>query len=84
MRGSGDTLRTFNNDLPVLCHIQIHSVGKGNVEAILIQSHKQNIDQVLNDLTKGQRYDGKIVTLQAKYGNADQQAENTCKYSADQ
>ena len=84
MRSSGDTLRTFNNDLPVLCHIQIHSVGKGNVETILIKSHKQNIDQILNDLAKGQRYDGKIVTLQAKYGNADQQAENTRKCCADQ
>ena len=84
MRGSGDTLRTFNNDLPVLCHIQIHSVGKGNVETILIQSHKQNIDQVLNDLAKGQRYDGKIVTLQTKYGNTDQQSENTRKRGADQ
>ena len=79
MRSTGDTLRSFNNDLTVLRHIQIHGVGKGNVEAILIQSHKQNIDQVLNDLAKGQRYDGKIVTLQTKYGNADQQAENTRK-----
>ena len=84
MRSSGDTLRPFNNDLTVLCHIQIHSVGKGNVEAILIQSHKQNIDKILNDLAKCQRYDGKIVTLQSKYGNADQQAENTRKCSADQ
>ena len=84
MRSTGDTLRSFNNDLPVLCHIQIHGVGKGNVEAILIQSHKQNIDQVLNDLTKGQRYDGKIVTLQTKYGNTDQQSENTSKRGADQ
>ena len=84
MRSSGDTLRAFNNDLTVLCHIQIHCVGKGNMETILIQSHKQNIDQILNDLAKCQRYDGKIVTLQTKYGNTDQQTKNTCKCGADQ
>ena len=42
---------------------EVRVISPNDVEAILIQSHKQNIDQVLNDLAKGQRYDGKIVTL---------------------
>ena len=48
------------------------------MEAGRISADIEGIEQVFDDLTKGQRYDGKIVPLQAQYRNADQKTEQGC------
>ena len=40
-----------------------------------------NIDNVLNDLTKSQCNDGQVIAFQSQNRNTDQKTKDTCKYS---
>ena len=57
---------------------------RGKMEAIGIFPDIQNIDQVLDDLAKCQRNDGKVVTLSAQYRDTDQDTEYCCHRNTDQ
>ena len=53
------------------------------MDSVAVDSYIKYVDDILNDLTKCQCYDCKVVTFQAKYRDTDQESEDTCTYSSD-
>ena len=77
-RHAGDALCAVDDHIACLVQVQRKRVLQRNMEAGRISADIEGIEQVFDDLTKGQRYDGKIVPLQAQYRNANQKTEQGC------
>ena len=45
-------------------------IQQAEMKSLFIQADVKHIDDVLDDFTEGQRYDGQIITLQTKHRNA--------------
>ena len=54
------------------------------MKSCAVSSKINNIDQVLNDFTKCQGYDGQIISSQTKYRNTDQKATQASYCRTDQ
>ena len=55
-----------------------------NMPSAAVPADVHDIDQILNDFTKRQRYNGKIIALQSQNRNADQKAEQGSHGCSDQ
>ena len=53
------------------------------MDSVAVDSHIKHVDNILDNLTKCQCYDGKVVTFQTKYRDTDQESEDTRTYSSD-
>ena len=52
------------------------------MKSVFIKTDIQDIDQVLNDFTKCQGYDGQIISSQTKYRNTNQYTTDTAATAA--
>ena len=77
-RRTGNSLRSLDDHVTICFHIQGHNILHGEVKSCTVFSKINNIDQVLNDFTKCQGYDGQIISSQAKYRNTNQYTTDTC------
>ena len=81
--GSRDTKCTLEDLFAARCHIKICSLCS-NMNAIFIKTNIQNIDQVLNDFTKSQRYDCQIITTKPKYRNTNDHTKHSSYCCSDE
>src|SRR5699024_3334252 len=84
LRRSRDSLWTVHEHRSVRFHVQIHNVLCRKVETVRILSDKQYIDKILDDLAECQSYDRKVVSLQTKDRNADNDTEDRCNSHSDE
>ena len=54
------------------------------MEPLGIFSDIKYIHHIFDNLTKCQRYNGKVVTFQSQYRDSDQHTENRCCHDSDQ
>ena len=51
-----------------------------NMKPFVIYANIENVDQVLDDLTKCQGYDSQIVTAKSQYRNTDENSKNSSNH----
>ena len=77
---SGNTKGTLEDLLSAGFQMKTCRTGC-NVNTLVIHTNVKHVDQVLDDLTKGEGYDSEVVALEAQYRHADDNTRNRRKQS---
>ena len=84
VRRSRNSLGTVDENLPVRLHIHGKGVLKGYVKAPAVMSQENDVDDIFNNLSKGQGHDGKVISPQAENRDSYEKSEQSCRSRADE
>ena len=74
--------RTVDDHLAAVAELEI-LLDQAEMQAVRIPAEVHDVDDVLDDLTEGEGYDGEVVALEAEYRHADDDAGERRKDRAD-